>query len=635
MQGTMIQDHASMADGRRRITADSFRLLTARLKAKTPPTAVSIGAIDTIPAPATVPLAQPELYWPEPDPVTPEAIVPEPEIMACEPVAELPVEEAASADIALPAFVPLWPLEVEHPEPDHVPGKLPDGFAAQEAMDASTALLADEFGSVSGEPAPQAVEIVDAPPPFEAPAQTPAKPLQPLAERVVDAMLQTVTEAIYAKPTGAERAAFLREVAALIDGEEAGGEIPAALPQPISAPMAGSTIEPPMVLQEPGDIPGTLADKLGPSAALLLKQPEIPDPFSKIAKDAFRIAPNLAETPEADQDSGELALSLLDMMSAGAASGLPQERALAADTLLRMISRIPVKQLIMVSERVAIMEAPPSLLVARLIRDPRAEVVAPLLERCMHITDQDLMAAATEGDSTKRRMIARRRILSPVLADHLISIGDPSTLLTLIRNPGAGFSHEAFYRLAEHASRHHSLLAPLTTRADLPAPVAFELFWFVPQELRRFIFSRFLTDSETLSKILKITLGAQDGGETKFPPRELLESVIDKAAEGKVDEAAQALADIGGVCQETALRILADPHGEPVTVLLKALGYLRARFAGSMERLKHSDCQILHPDRNIAELESIFDTLSFNKARILLTYWDWFVQKSGPYAPQN
>ena len=245
------------------------------------------------------------------------------------------------------------------------------------------------------------------------------------------------------------------------------------------------------------------------------------------------------------------------------------------------------------------------------------------------------MTAATEGDATKRRMIARRRILSPVLADHLIAIGDPSTILTLIRNPGASFSHDAFFRLADHASEHHALLAPLTTRADLPAPVAFELFWFVPQELRRFIFSRFLTDSETLSKILKITLGAQEGSETKFPSRDLLESVIDKAAEGKIEDAAQILADIGGVSHETALRILADPHGEPVTVILKALGYPRGKFAESMERLRHPDCQILRPDRNISELESLFDTLSFNKARILLTYWDWFVQKSGPYAPHH
>ncbi len=457
-----------------------------------------------------------------------------------------------------------------------------------------------------------------------------------MVDRVADAMLQTVTEAIYAKPTSAERAAFLREIAALTETDEGSGVSP-AIEMPVEIePFAVSIIEPPTILHEPENIPDSIAGKLGPSAALLLKPAEaLPDPFSKIEKDAIRLPAKPVETLDADSDSGELALSLLDMMSGGAASGLPQERALAADTLLRMIPRVPVKQLIRVVERVAIMETPPSLLVAKLIRDPRAEVVAPLLERCMHITDQDLITAATEGDAVKRRMIARRRILSPVLADHLIAIGDPSTVLTLIRNPGAGFSHDAFYRLADHASQHHALLAPLTTRADLPAPVAFELFWFVPPELRRFIFSRFLTDSETLSKILKITLGAQEGDETRFPPRETLASVVDAASEGKIDAAAQILAEIGGVCQETALRILADPDGEPVTVILKALGYPRGKFAESMERFRHPDCQILRTDRNITELESLFDTLSFNKARILLTYWDWFVQKSGPYAPHH
>ena len=111
--------------------------------------------------------------------------------------------------------------------------------------------------------------------------------------------------------------------------------------------------------------------------------------------------------------------------------------------------------------------------------------------------------------------------------------------------------------------------------------------------------------------------------------------MIELAAKGKLEEASQRLADIANLAGETALRILSDRDGEPVTVILKALGFQRAKFAEAMERLKHADCELLREDRNIAELESIFDTLSFNKARILLTYWDWFVQKAGPYAPYN
>ncbi len=554
---------------------------------------------------------------------------------------DLPVEaseETSWRDVEEPApAIELGTVEIPEeipaePVPESVEEEPPAPVEAAAEIDEPALPPAGEtFAALPPDLVPEVIL-----PPVET-AEKPHKPTSQLAGRVVEAMLKTVSDAIYTRPSAAERAAFLREVA---DQIESGGDgehafiMPPSPVEPSEAVTAREPLaEPP--LENPADIPATLADRLGPSSALLRKKPGAPDPFSKLSKEAIYLASKLAETEGADEDSGELALSLLDMMSSGMGSALPQERALAADTLLRMVTRIPVRQLIAVVERLAIMDAPPTLLVAKLIRDPRAEVVAPLVERCMHITDQDLMTAATEGDLVKCRMIARRRILSTALADHLITMGEPSVLLTLIRNPGAAFSHDAFYRLAQHASNHHALLAPLTTRADLPAPVAFELFWFVPMELRRFIFSRFLTDSENLSKILKITLGTQVGGEQRFPSRELLESVIELAAKGKLEEASQRLADIANLAGETALRILSDRDGEPVTVILKALGFQRAKFAEAMERLKHADCELLREDRNIAELESIFDTLSFNKARILLTYWDWFVQKTGPYAPYN
>jgi Uncharacterised protein conserved in bacteria (DUF2336) len=398
--------------------------------------------------------------------------------------------------------------------------------------------------------------------------------------------------------------------------------VPASAPVP--APVLAPVIEAVPIAPPP------------PPSVLLKSKPE-PDPFAVTFKALAE--PKPAETAEADEESGELALSLLDMMSMGAASGLPQERALAADTLLRILPRIPVKQLLAVVERVAIMETPPALLVAKLIRDPRPEVVAPLLERCMHITDQDLITAANEADAGKRRMIARRRVISPVLADRLIALGDPSVVLTLVRNPGAAFSHDAFYVLGEVASEHHAILAPLVTRPDLPPPVAFELFWFVPPELRRYILSRFLTDSETLNKILRITLATGGGdippADTRFPPRETIEAALSLVTEFRLDEAAQVLAEAAGISRDTSLRIFADREGEPMAVILKALGYPRGQLSEAMLKLGSGENAIIRPGRVIEELQNVFDSLSFNKARILLTYWDWYVRKSGPYAPRN
>ena len=648
----------------RRITADSFRTLTARLKGdETPP----VSALAESPPQQIAPPPVPDAAAPAAVFVPPfeEAVIPEaPALEALsdvvlpvfapiepflpDPVLEEPIADPLSASAAEPAaeivadmeLLPLLPEPVAATEPatwellpENPAGPVGDDLSAP-AADAEVVHLAAEESAASNP-----IEAVVVQSRSEAPKSV--KAASPLAEKVADAMLKTVTDAIYARPSAAERAAYLREVAAQIEQEhEATQAAPALAAASIAVahqadPIGIASRSNDAATSPPPPFVDSLADRLGPAAPLLRKPSDAPDPFSKTAADAIRLDPKPRETPEADEDSGELALSLLDMMSAGSGSAQPQERALAADTLLRLVQRVPVRPLMTVVERVAIMEDPPALLVARLIRDPRAEVVAPLLERCMHITDQDLMTAAGEGDVAKRRMIARRRIISPVLADHLITIGDPSVLLTLIRNPGASFSHEAFYRLAEQASRHVALLAPLATRADLPAPVAFELFWFLPQELRRFIFSRFLTDSENLNKILKITLAAQDSGEPRFPSREVLEDMLGHAARADVEEAAKVLAEIAGVSHDTALRILSDRDGEPLTVALKALGYPRSNFSGAMEVLKHFDCQLLHTERNVGELQSIFDKLSFNKARRLLTYWDWFVQKTGPYAPHN
>jgi Uncharacterised protein conserved in bacteria (DUF2336) len=573
---------------------------------------------------------------------------------AVEEAAQPEQPEAALAD----ALVQVEAAEVvsEEPADEIFPSLVETPAEPEPALEAiSEEVLQPVTGEAGHEPAaesavtPEAV-IEELPPPVpepvapksehQIPTVLPAvqvaestKPVSPIADRVFEAMIKTIADSVYAKPTAAERNAFLRELADMVESEP---ERPAeALPEPAVSPAVPASAPVPAPVLTPVIEAVPIAPPPPPS--VLLKSKPEPDPFAVTFKALAE--PKPAETAEADEESGELALSLLDMMSMGAASGLPQERALAADTLLRILPRIPVKQLLAVVERVAIMETPPALLVAKLIRDPRPEVVAPLLERCMHITDQDLITAANEADAGKRRMIARRRVISPVLADRLIALGDPSVVLTLVRNPGAAFSHDAFYVLGEVASEHHAILAPLVTRPDLPPPVAFELFWFVPPELRRYILSRFLTDSETLNKILRITLATGGGdippADTRFPPRETIEAALSLVTEFRLDEAAQVLAEAAGISRDTSLRIFADREGEPMAVILKALGYPRGQLSEAMVKLGSGENAIIRPGRVIEELQNVFDSLSFNKARILLTYWDWYVRKSGPYAPRN
>ena len=414
-----------------------------------------------------------------------------------------------------------------------------------------------------------------------------------------------IARAVFSSPTPAERAAFIAEITAL---------------QPPASPEA-----------PPKEILAAAVETLGvqPTMRKILPQD---DPFAKISPDVSSYVNN----EEPDEDSGELARSLLDMMLSGPKAGLPQERALAADALLKLIPKVPTKALVTISERVSLMEQPPHLLIARLINDPRIEISGPLLEQCNHISDQVLGKVIAGGLVSLQRLIARRRHLSSAMTDMLIEFDDASVLLTLVRNSGATFSDPAFNKLVDHASRHEAILAPLSTRGDLPAHVAFELFWLVPAQLRRYLLSRFLTDSETLTKILKITKvmqnGATEGETSDFANKADVDQFMQALVNGQREEAESKLAAIAGITPACATRIVGDRQGEPLAIIFKAVGLNRAQFEDCMTRLQSAEIGIVDENRQILELLSIFNSMSFNKARILLTYWDWAVQKHGPYA---
>jgi hypothetical protein len=348
-------------------------------------------------------------------------------------------------------------------------------------------------------------------------------------------------------------------------------------------------------------------------------------------------APVVQLTPEQEQESTELARSLLDMMAAGNGAGLPQERALAADTLLRMLPRLSLKSKIMLAERVRLMDAPPPLLMAKLIADPNIAVAGPLLEDSNHIGDEDLNLVIEDNDYSKIRLIARRRKLSRAITSELIKTGDDSVLLTLVRNLGAEITQESYLALSAHAIDYPELLAPLCTRPDLPVPFAFELFWLAPVQLRRYLLNRFLTDSENLTKILKIAR-VTDGEEPEAPLAldiEKISGAFDLLSAGETEAAAFALSAMANINTETAKRILADTQGEPMAALLKVIGVGRSDIAEAFEILQTTSPALIDPTRVVEELQSTFDSLSFNKARILLTYWDWATLKTGPYAPLN
>jgi len=547
-----------------------------------------------------------------------------------EPVAETVAVEALAEEQLPPAMEPSAEPDLWGYEPDDVtvegealaeepasPAVEPPPEAEPEETEAALEAPASETWTAQAEEAPAAAaEAVDT---------IVAAPVEPSPERLTDTRVE---EPVIPEPV-IEAAPALPE-----QSDQPEPSLPTVSAE---LPVVGEAKE-----GEAEDLLRPLVEKFSGTTALLKKIESEADPFSETSSGIVVEPPAAEEPTEAeliDPQSGEVARSLLDVMSAPSGTSQPQERALAADTLLRLVPRLPLKNLAGLVERVSLMETPPQLLVRRLIRDARIEIAGPLLERASAISDQDLMAVIAEGDAPKQRLIARRRTISPALADAVINAGDSGALLTLVRNPGATFSIESFHRLGELAANMPALQAPLATRLDTPGPVAFELFWALPAELRRYILSRFLTDSETLNRILKIALavGSGDAGEDptpepKFPEKAKVDAFVEIANGSDRPAAAARLAELAGISLANADRIMADREGEPMTVVLKALGLTRARFAEVMDAFRQLPQPLLRSDRNISDLQGIFDSLSFNKARMLLTYWDWAAQHLGPYA---
>ena len=93
------------------------------------------------------------------------------------------------------------------------------------------------------------------------------------------------------------------------------------------------------------------------------------------------------------------------------------------------------------------------------------------------------------------------------------------------------------------------------------------------------------------------------------------------------------LANCCHLSPETARLIVADPGGEPLAVAFKALAQTRLGMAEALKKWVESPACAIRGDNRIVELHALFDSLSFNKARMLLAYWDWASRDAGPFTP--
>ncbi len=344
-----------------------------------------------------------------------------------------------------------------------------------------------------------------------------------------------------------------------------------------------------------------------------------------------------AETGEAGSGSREkehVAASLLEILAQPDSAINPHVRSMAMDTLQALLPEIGTPGFLrMLAGRLCLMERPPASLLRTLLAGNDREIVHTLLLDA-RMPESLLVEIAERSDPEVLLVLARRRRLSTAVCNALLKCDDPGIMLELLRNRNAVIEEHGYWAVVRRAREEHGLHAPLVTREDLPAAVAFDLFWHLPPMQRRFVISRFVSDSDMLERILKIVRPV--AAELDAADRAMhIETMIAMICDGDTDAAARRLSRLTGLHADACGRIVSDASGEALTITFKALGLQRRVFTDVIERIRTSPASPLDGRREIEELRILFDTLSTNKSWVMLTYWDWSARGIGPYSDRD
>ncbi len=344
-----------------------------------------------------------------------------------------------------------------------------------------------------------------------------------------------------------------------------------------------------------------------------------------------------AETEKSDTGNKEkehVAASLLEILAQPDSAINPHVRAMAMDTLQALLPEIGTPGFLrMLARRLCLMERPPASLLRTLLAGNDREIVRTLLLDA-RMPESLLVEIATWSEPEVLHVLARRRMLSTAVCNALLKRDEPGIMLELLRNRNAVIEEQGYWAVVRRAREEHSLHAPLVTREDLPAAVAFDLFWHLPPMQRRFVISRFVSDSDMLERILKITRPAATGLDATDRAM-YIETMVAMICDGDTDAAARRLSRLTGLHAEACLRIVSDASGEALTITFKALGLQRRVFTDVIARLHNAPAAPLDGHREIEDLRILFDTLSTNKSWVMLTYWDWSARGIGPYSDRD
>jgi uncharacterized protein (DUF2336 family) len=164
----------------------------------------------------------------------------------------------------------------------------------------------------------------------------------------------------------------------------------------------------------------------------------------------------------------EIVRRVTDLFLAGADKYSDEHVDLFDGVISRLADRIETKARIELAHRLAPADNAPPITVRKLARDESIEVAGPILSRSNRLTDEDLLAIASDNSQERLLAISKRSNLSEKISDVLVTRGNRDVVLSVTRNEGARFSDAGYGKLVDRSINDEVLAICVSMRKDIP-----------------------------------------------------------------------------------------------------------------------------------------------------------------------
>jgi uncharacterized protein (DUF2336 family) len=352
------------------------------------------------------------------------------------------------------------------------------------------------------------------------------------------------------------------------------------------------------------------------------------------------------ELSEANEPKARTALvqRLCDIVSWPESRIPAHERQLAADVLVGLLRTSNTELRRRCAQGLARVNDAPKTLLRYLARDD-ISVAETLLENGAGFDDSDLIATIRAGITSHWLAIARRRGLSEPVTDALLQSGDVDVIEATLRNSYARLSTQGVDIAVARSRQAPALAAYIVARPELRQTQALVLFWWANFQARLHILRRFAIDRNVLLQELGdvFALAAAEGWSDPDTRKTLqvierrqrnraaaakspygsLEGALTATEQGLDRGLLSEIAHLSGVKPTTAAQVFADPGGEAIGVMCKAVGLKRPALLGLWRALRRPYGDPDVTDNPLGRTVYVYDTLATAKAQTVLRYWNW------------